>query len=248
MRSAQQGFGSLRRSTQQGFTLQRRSAQQGFTLSRRSAQQGFTLIELLVALSIFATLSAAGVMLLGNAVSAQGQIAEKLEEQGGMLRVAALLDQDMGQAVPRISRTESGLLAPVFFAREPSQNAAFLHFVRSGWANLDDAPRANVQKVEYWLRDGKLERRTYPMLDGAQGNEAAVLIDDVSAITLGFRDATGVWADEWQQADPAAMPVAARITITRSGEAPLTLMFIVGTGDADTPKGPEGAGRQNIDG
>lgn len=205
----------------------------------KRAERGFTLIELLVALSIFAMLSAAGVMLLGNAVSAQGQIAEKLEEQGGMLRVAALLDQDMTQALPRISRTESGLLAPVFFARKPSSSEAFLHFVRGGWDNLDDAPRATVQKVEYWLRDGKLERRTYPMLDGAQGNDPAVLLDDVQMIELAFRDAKGAWLEEWQQTDPKAMPVAARMTITRKGEAPLTLMFIVGTGEAELPEGQD---------
>jgi len=208
----------------------------------KQAERGFTLIELLVALSIFAMLSAAGVMLLGNAVSAQGQVAEKLEEQGGMVRVVALLDQDMAQALPRISRTESGLLAPVFFARKPSSSEAFLHFVRGGWDNLDDAPRASVQRVEYWLRDGKLERRTYPMLDGAQGNDPAVLIEDVEAIELAFRDATGAWLDEWQQADPKAMPVAARMTITRAGEAPLTVMFIVGTGEADAPEGQGGHG------
>lgn len=202
----------------------------------KSAERGFTLIELLVALTIFAMLSAAGVMLLGNAVSAQGQVRERLEEQGGMLRVVSLLDQDMAMAVPRISRTESGTLAPVFFSRQPEENEPFLQFVRGGWTNLDDAPRSNLQKVEYWLRDRRLERRTYPMVDGAQGGEPALLVDDVQTLEIAFRDGAGEWGDVWQQPGPMAMPVAMRMTVTRAGQPPLTMLFKVGTGAAEPPK------------
>ncbi|MBJ7378471.1 prepilin-type N-terminal cleavage/methylation domain-containing protein, partial [Sphingobium sp.] len=63
-----------------GFTLSGRSAEQGFTLSGRSAEHGFTLIELLVALMIFALLAGAGVLLLGNSVSAQAQIKARLDD------------------------------------------------------------------------------------------------------------------------------------------------------------------------
>tara|TARA_R110000782_G_scaffold78276_7_gene155337 strand:- start:9618 stop:10295 length:678 start_codon:yes stop_codon:yes gene_type:complete len=219
----------------------KRSAQQGFTSSRRSAQQGFTLIELLVALSIFAILAASGVMLLGNAVSAQGQMAQRLEEQGGMLRVVSLLEQDLAQAVPRVSRTENGLLAPAFYSRAPSQDEPFLQFVRGGVANLDDSPRASLQKVEYWLREGRLERRTYPMLDGAQGDIPAMLIDNLEDIELGFRNESGEWLEQqWQSAKPLAMPIAMRMIIRRVGAPPLTLLFRVGTGQLNAAQQGQG--------
>lgn len=196
--------------------------------SRRSAQNGFTLIELLVALSIFAMLAAAGVMLLANAVSAQGQVAVHLDRQGGMLRVVSLIDQDMAEAVPRISRTESGLLAPAFFSRAPSEDEPFLEFVRGGWTNLDNAARPDLQKLQYWLRGGRLERVTYGQIDGGQATQPATLIEGVQAITLGFRDDKGEWRDVWQNQDPRAMPSAVRMTIQRQGYPPLTLMFRVG--------------------
>lgn len=218
---------------QSGFTSPLRSAQQGFTSPVRSAQQGFTLMELLVALVIFAMLAGAGVLLLGNAVSAQGQVREHLDEQGDMLRVVSLIDQDMSEALPRISRTENGLLAPAFFSRAPANDEPFLQFVRGGWANLDDAPRPDLQKVEYWLRGGRLERRTYPRIDGAAAGEPALLIEGVTTIDTAYRDARGEWIDEWQQPEPLAMPRAVRFVIERSGESPLTLMFRVGTGDGD---------------
>lgn len=219
----------------------RRSAEHGFESLRRSAEHGFTLIELLVALMIFAMLSAAGVLLLGNAVSAQGAVARHLDDQGAMTRIVALLDQDMTRALPRISRTENGLLAPAFFSRTPSDEEPFLQFVRGGWSNPDDAARASVQKVEYWLREGRLERRAYPMVDGARGDEPVLLLEDVQALSIAFRGPDGEWLDEWQQANPLAMPVAMRLVVTRAGQEPLTLLFRVGAG-AQVEEAGEGTG------
>ncbi|MPT47387.1 MAG: type II secretion system protein GspJ [Sphingobium sp.] len=204
-------------------------------------EKGFTLIELLVALMIFSMLAAAGVLLLGNSVSAQGAVKQRLEEQGDLLRVVALMEQDMAQALPRISRTENGLLAPAFFSRAPSDTEPFLHFVRGGWNNADNAPRANIQKVEYWLRDGRLERRFYPMPDGAEGGEPALLLDNVGALQLAFRDSKGEWLDTWQSQRPASLPVALRMTLTRRGQAPLTLMMRVGVGKIGRKDAEQGA-------
>src|SRR3546814_21058873 len=60
----------------------------GFTSSRRSAQQGFTLIELPVALLIFATLSTAGVMLLSGTVSAQATVTARLDAMPAVHRAS----------------------------------------------------------------------------------------------------------------------------------------------------------------
>src|SRR3546814_4493038 len=110
----------------------------GCTSSRRSAKQGFTLSELLVALLIFATLSTAGVMLLSGTVSAQATVTARLDDMAAVERASALITTDLAQALPRISRTESGTLAPAFYADaviDPHRPA--LLFVRGGWDNLD---------------------------------------------------------------------------------------------------------------
>lgn len=191
---------------------------------------GFTLIELLVALMIFAMLAAAGVLLLGNSVSAQAQIKLRLDDMAAVQRAGGALAADLGQAVPRISRTEAGTLAPAFWSHREGESVPVLQFVRSGWDNLGDLPRPSLQKVEYWVRQGRLERRTYAQVDGAAGDEPAALLEHVEDVALRFRDAKGDWRDEWAPTQPDLMPRAVEMTVTRTGEPPVTLRFLVGPG------------------
>ncbi len=174
----------------------------------RHAQAGFTLIELLVALMIFAMLAAAGVLLLGNSVSAQAQIKARLDDMAAVQRAGGALAADLGQAVPRISRTEMGTLAPAFWSHREGEAVPVMQFVRSGWDNLGDLPRPSLQKVEYWVRQGRLERRTYAQVDGAAGDEPATLLDHVDDVALRFRDAQGEWRGEWIPTQPDLMPRA----------------------------------------
>nr|WP_183954237.1 type II secretion system minor pseudopilin GspJ [Sphingobium fontiphilum] len=229
-RSAEHGFTSLGRSAEHGFTSLGRSAEHGFTSLGRSAEHGFTLIELLVALTIFAMLAGAGVMLLGNGVSAQAQIKARLDDLASIQRTAGAMGADLMLAAPRISRTEAGTLAPAFWAHDGGEELPRMQFVRDGWDNLADAPRPSLQKVEYWVRQGRLERRTYAQVDGAAGGDPATLLDRVDEVTLRFRDARGDWRDEWTPTQPDLLPRAVEMVVTRTGEPAVTLRFLVGPG------------------
>ena len=199
------------------------------------AEQGFTLIELLVSLMIFAMLAAAGVLLLGNSVSAQAQIKARLDDMAAVQRTGGALAGDLGQAVPRITRTEIGTLAPAFWADPQGDTQPVMQFVRGGWDNLGDLPRPSVQKVEYWVRQGRLERRGSGQLDGAAGDEPGVLLDHVEDVTLRFRDAQGKWREDWTPTQPDLLPRAVEMTITRTGEPPVMLRFLVAPGPLEKP-------------
>lgn len=200
-------------------------------------ESGFTLIELLVALMIFAMLAAAGVLLLGNGVSAQAQVRARLDDMASVQRAAGALAADLGQAVPRISRTEAGTLAPAFWSHREGEAMPVLQFVRGGWDNLGDLPRPSLQKVEYWVRQGRLERRTYAQVDGAAGDDPAALLDNVDDVQLRFRDGEGQWRDEWTPTQPDLMPRAVEMTVTRRGEPPVTLRFLVAPGPTQRQAG-----------
>ena len=201
---------------------------------------GFTLIELMVALFIFAILSAAGVMLLSGSVGAQGVVQQRLDRLADVQRAASLMTVDFAQATPRISRTRTGTLAPAFFAAGGSQPDPAIQFIRTGRDNPDGLERSGLQKLEYGLIDGRLIRRAYPQVDGAEPERAAALLDDVQGVALRFRGPDGAWRSDWRSADPLAMPRVVELTVARRDGAPIRLLFMVGVDPI--PKKPEQPG------
>jgi len=202
-------------------------SERGTPASSHSAQRGFTLIELLVALMIFSLLAAAGVVLLRGSVQTQAAVSKHLDALGDVQRAIATLDSDLSQAVVRISRTRSGGAAPAFFGREPQDAAPLMEFVRGGWSNPANQRHPSIQRIEYWWRDGRIERVGYAVVDGGEAPEPATLFDHVTDVHVRYRAPKGEWLDVWQQS-PNQLPVAVELVITRAGGPPLTLRFLVG--------------------
>jgi general secretion pathway protein J len=235
------------RSAQQGFTRSWRSAQQGFTYSPRSAQQGFTLIELLVSLMIFSLLAAAGVLLLRGSVDTQAAVRTHLDALGDTQRGIATLDADLSQAVVRISRLREGASAPAFFGRKAQQTEPLMQFVRGGWSNPGNQRHPSIQRIEYWWRDGKFERVSYPLVDGAEASEPSTLFDHVADVKVRYRATKGDWLDVWGT-DPNKLPVAVELIVTRAGEPPLTLDLLVGpaVGQREDQQAPSADGEEEV--
>lgn len=153
---------------------------------RRTARQGFTLVEVLVALAIFALISAAGVLVLSQVADTRFVLQEKSSQVADLQRLTAVLKSDLSQAVPRRVRSVSGrpFSAPVmgpFVSGDP-----VLALVRAGWSNPDGDPRPSLQRVEYRLTDDRLERRAYPYLDGAVAGPPQILYRGVRSVQVAF--------------------------------------------------------------
>ena len=208
----------------------------GFRRGDTKGAGGFTLIELMVALFIFGVLAAAGVMLLSGSVNAQGAVKAHLDDLALVQRASAAMTADLAQAVPRVTRNEEGKFAPAFWGQASDPGEPLLRLVRAGWSNLDDAPRSTLQKIEYRLTDGMLERISYPLLDGTAPDEPSALIEKVESMTFRYRDEKGEWRDDWQPTQPDLLPRALEMRLTRRGEPPLTLLFLVGPGPKTEPQ------------
>ena len=72
---------------------------------------------------------------------------------------------------------------------------------------------------------------------GHEQVEAGGLLGGVDDVALRFRDARGEWRGEWIPTQPDLMPRAVEMTVTRTGEAPVTLRFLVGPGPAEKLEG-----------
>ncbi|MEA3053083.1 MAG: ral secretion pathway protein [Sphingomonadales bacterium] len=190
---------------------------------------GFTLVELLVSLFIFGMLSAAGVALLSFSVRAQEAAGARLGDLADFRRAGALLAGDLAQAAPRLARDGSGRAHAAFEGNGGEQGGVALAFVRRGWENLDDTPRASLQRVEYSLADGRLERRIYPRLDGAAPLPATTVVDGVRRVRLRYRDREGAWRERWDPTKATELPRAVELVLDAEGSGTTRQLFQTGT-------------------
>lgn len=194
------------------------------------AEAGFTLVELMVSLLIFGMISAAGVALLSVSVRAQDAAGERLGELSRLRRASTLLAGDLGQAAPRLSRDQAGAAVPAFIGGSGQGDGLALAFVRRGWENIDADPRPSLQKVEYRLAGGRLERRGYPLVDGAEPNAATAVLDGVRSLRLRYRHPTGEWRDRWDPQEPGDLPLAVEMVADVEGAGVTRQLFLTGRG------------------
>lgn len=195
----------------------------------RRGEHGFTLVELMVSLLIFGILASAGVALLAFSVRAQASAQQRLDGMGEIRRLAGALTGDLAQAVPRISRGANGDALPAFQATEGAPDAPFLTFIRSGWSNSGNAPRSSLQKVEYRLVEGRIERAAYAMTDGGTAQPAATLFKDIGAVRLRYR-VDNDWHADWAPTRVDAMPRAVELILVPVNGPEIRQLFLVGSG------------------
>jgi len=192
-------------------------------------RNGFTLVEMMVALFIFAMLSVAGVIMLRSAVDSDEVTAENLGQMAEMQRFVSLMEADLSQALPRTARDEGGDRVAAFASETGGPEAAFLKFTRGGQSNINGEARSNLERVEYRLADGNLERWRYRMTDGGSIDQPAILISDIESVELRFRDKRGQWSNRWETERLADLPRAIEIQFDQQGRR-YRHLFLVGTG------------------
>lgn len=186
--------------------------------------KGFTLVEMLVALLVFAILAAAGVAVMGFAVDNQAVVRDRTERLGRLQTTRAILKADLEQAATRRTRGEDGQPALGPFAGGGER--VVLALTRRGWDNPDQDPRSSLQYVEYDLAEGRLERRTRGAPDGAALGRPQVLIDGVESLRIAFFS-RGEWRDVWTPSPTAPLPQAVRLDLALRDSGEVSQLFIV---------------------
>lgn len=157
--------------------------------------RGFSLIELLVALAVFAALAAAAYGGLAQIAQTRGALAKQQDRFAQVVRAVSMLERDLRQAISRPVRGRG---------REDYLPALAgtgdrIELTRLGFANPLAEPRSNLERVAYAVDGRKLVRGRYLALDRVPDASPATtsVLDDTEALSLRYLGADGAWRDTW---------------------------------------------------
>jgi len=184
---------------------QRRTPNSVLASVRKAAPcKGFSLIELIVALAVFAALAAAAYGGLAEIARVRGALAERQDRFATVVRAVSTFERDLRQAVSRPVRGNGrGEELPALVGA-----ADRIELTRLGFANPRAEPRSNLERVAYALDARRLMRGRYPVLDRAPQTVATstALFDNVGGLRLRYLGNDAAWRDTWP---PAELPSGA---------------------------------------
>lgn len=195
-------------------------------------QSGVTLIELLVAMAIFAIIAVMAYRTLGSVF----QTREQLQTESAKWRDTALffsrLENDLGALLNRPIRNADNLPEPAFLLRRlaAAENEATLTVTRTGFADTD-GEMAAPQRIGYRLRDGKLELLIWPGLDQAPRARPQVFaaLKNVREASWRALHPTQSWLPGWDklESDTLTFPAALELSLTLATGEKITRTFAI---------------------
>ena len=193
----------------------------------RETPDGFTLLELLVAIAIFAIVGILAMSGYNQLVRQREHAAETMARIRAVQRTVVRLTQDFGQLEPRPIRDATAAIVQPALSFNTT-GIYVVEFTRSGWTNPAGINRSTLQRVGYRLVDGKLYRDYWTVLDRTLSNPPVQtqLLDKVTTFSLRFMDNNHQWQTSWPVSTgttrttttttirPRALPLAVEITLT----------------------------------
>ncbi|MDD7805223.1 MAG: type II secretion system minor pseudopilin GspJ [Endozoicomonas sp. (ex Botrylloides leachii)] len=167
------------------------------------ASKGFTLLELMIAIFIFAMVSMAAYRLLDSATQIQRVADDLLGASDKLAQTQAIIEADMLQIAPRPIRTEFGDTELAICT--PYKNGFLIEFTRYGWKNTLSRNRSDLQRVAYGFEQGVLERYYWTELDRAPEPRRIKqsILKDIRSIRFQFLDQENKWHSYWPPVQPS---------------------------------------------
>ncbi len=188
--------------------------------SANKSSRGFTLLEILIAMAVFAIMSVmaySGLRVLLDARAATSLRSERLAE----LQITLyLLGEDLAQSIARPVRDEYGAQEP---GSRGGTHSELLSLSRSVPAWSAYQAGSQLQRISYRFEQGSLYRLAWTTLDRTQQTEyRRRKLIDLERIHLRFFDQD--WTDSWSS---STTPKAVEIVFTINGLGDIKRLFFI---------------------
>jgi general secretion pathway protein J len=187
-------------------------------------QRGFTLIEILVAVAVAAILAVMAFESMQQALKSRERIKEHAARLQSLQFTMRSFVQDVAQLSARPVRE------PLGTDFQPAvEGGTEFAFTRGGWTNPVGLERSTLQRVRYVLREDKLYREYWLVLDAQLEPQPIprLLLDGVLNFKVRYMDERREWQDIW----PPAAQGGAALTMRELGRRPLAVELTLETKD-----------------
>lgn len=187
-------------------------------------QGGFTLIEVIVAVAIAAIVAVMGFEAMQGALKSRERLKEHAARLQSLQYTMRTFVQDLSQLSARPVREPLG----AEYQPAVEGGTEFL-FTRAGWTNPVGVERSTLQRVRYVVRDNKLYREYWLVLDAQLEPQPIprLLLDGVLNFKVRYMDVGRTWQDIW----PPAAQAGAQLTLRELGRRPLAIELTLETKD-----------------
>ncbi|MCM7591004.1 prepilin-type N-terminal cleavage/methylation domain-containing protein [Enterobacter chuandaensis] len=144
-----------------------------------SKETGFTLLEVMLAIAIFSTLSFLASLVFSQATEQHQRAQTVAEKFNALQRTERMLNRDLTQYVPRNNRQTN---QPMFIETE---GMIFSTLAPDSTAPFDVTP--NLVTVHWFVKDGVLYRAVRPTADSDKQMPSRPMLNDVSHFTARFQ-------------------------------------------------------------
>ena len=192
---------------------------------------GFTLLEILIALSVFAILATITSSAMFHAFNTRAKVSAQSARLSDLQLTMALIRRDTLQIVERSVRGNELHLFPPFTGQ-----SNFIEFTRGGEVNpLGSAKRSTLKRVAYLCRKNQFIRRSWDVLDtpSRSQHQDKILLDNLNECSFAYLAHNQQILPEWheyalkQDQRQETLPTAIQFTFNLTDWGNMSLLFIL---------------------
>lgn len=192
--------------------------------------RGFTLIEVMIALLVFAVLGTITSMVLSHAFDTRARVNAKAHQLEDLQLALTLISRDTTQIVERSSLGNDLHLFPPFVGLP-----AYIEFTRGGLDAQAYRKESSLKRVAYHCMGSKLIRDSFNQLDtpNRTQHQSRIVLDNLEHCSFGYLSASRQVLTEWrayalaQNQKKETLPTAIQFSFTIKGMGNMVLLYII---------------------